>query len=359
MNWIGYSDFSRSMFAASGLTGINTAAASDLVLTGSIVIETAVSIPGDTPQILLDYHRQRGWTTRLMIVLNAKGRLSVALRQGDVTSHVSVSTDLFGKRQNLRVTYAWDAPKRLGLLTVENIETGSLRQTEFGDPQALPLRDVEQMTRSIRGRSAPREPGFFAVCAGMAPVGFMPTIAENSPVATPKGDRMIEDIRPGDFVLTADNGPKAVRWVGYRDVPAVGGYQPLRLRAPFFGLTRDIIVAPEQRILVAGAQIEYQFGMEEVLVEAQHLVNGVSVMREKRGPFVRYYQILLDQHEILQVAGADLESLYIGGIRDNRPLLDTTILRNMPRQLIPDHDGPARQILKDFEALTLQIGLAC
>jgi hypothetical protein len=99
--------------------------------------------------------------------------------------------------------------------------------------------------------------------------------------------------------------------------------------------------------------------MEEVLVEAQHLINGVSVIRENRGPFVRYYQILLDQHEILQVAGADLESLYIGSIRDNRAVLDTTILRNMPRQLIPDHDGPARQILKDFEALTLQIGLAC
>lgn len=342
------------MFSASGLTEPACLPASDFVTVGSLILEVAVTTPEEDAQILLDCQSHQDWTTRLTIMLNAKGRLTVALRQGDATSLVSVSTDLLGKRQNLRLTYSWDAPKRSGLLSVENLETGSLRQTEFGDPQALSMHHVERLSRCAKGRSVSRTADFLAVSCQIEPVGLMPTIAENSPIATPDGPKMIQDLRPGDFILTADNGPKAVRWIGFRDVPAIGGYQPLRLRAPYFGLNRDIIVAPEQRLLVSGAQIEYQFGAEEVLVEAQHLLNGVSVLKANLSAFIRYYHILLDGHEIIQVAGAELESLFIGAIRDNRPVLDTTMLRSMPRQLIPEHREQARPILKEFEAIALQ-----
>jgi hypothetical protein len=38
-------------------------------------------------------------------------------------------------------------------------------------------------------------------------------------IATSNGLREVQDIRPGDAVVTRDNGLQRVRWVGHRTVP--------------------------------------------------------------------------------------------------------------------------------------------
>lgn len=112
-------------------------------------------------------------------------------------------------------------------------------------------------------------------------------------------------------------------------------------------------MAPEQRILIGGATIEYIFGKEEFLVEARQLINGRSAARDTSLASLTYHQILLDNHEILDVAGAWIESLYAGDISADPGLLRTTLLGNNAAADIPVHAQVARPLLLAYEATTL------
>ena len=39
------------------------------------------------------------------------------------------------------------------------------------------------------------------------------------------------------------------------------------MRAPYFGLQDDIIIAPEQHVVIDGPEVEYLFSCEKVLIE--------------------------------------------------------------------------------------------
>ena len=61
-------------------------------------------------------------------------------------------------------------------------------------------------------------------------------------------------------------------------------FHPIRLRAGYFGLTRDIAVSPNQKLVLRGSDVEYMFGREAVLVPARHLLNNIAARwAEKRG----------------------------------------------------------------------------
>jgi hypothetical protein len=139
-------------------------------------------------------------------------------------------------------------------------------------------------------------------------------------VATPHGERAIETLKAGDWVLTRDAGPQVIRWVGLRDVDLLadtGGLQmhPVRIRAGAFGPdfpSRDLLVSPRHRILVKSVSAELMLGQREVLVAAAHLVNGASVAVDTSPSRVRYHHLLLDDHHVLKVNGLEAESLYAG-----------------------------------------------
>jgi hypothetical protein len=129
----------------------------------------------------------------------------------------------------------------------------------------------------------------------------------------------------------------------------------LLLRAPYFRLTRDILVAPEQRIVFESTEIEYLFGVESVLVEARHLANKINVVLEPvKTDSIRLYQLLFDHHEIITVAGCQMESLYVGQIANDPDMLKSTLLDGLPASDVPHHKEIARPLLRSYEAMTLQ-----
>ena len=85
-------------------------------------------------------------------------------------------------------------------------------------------------------------------------------------------------------MLTRGGGVVPVLHKLDRVVPARGSLAPVRLRAPYFGLLDDVIVAPEQRLVIDGSEVEYLFNQEAVLVPARHLVNGFAAMAESASP---------------------------------------------------------------------------
>jgi hypothetical protein len=101
--------------------------------------------------------------------------------------------------------------------------------------------------------------------------------------------RAIEDLAVGDMVLTRDDGPQEVRWIGQSTVRAVGEFAPIRIKAGTLHNENDLLVSPDHRLFIYQRSDALGAGRHEVLVRARHLVNGDSVVQEDGG-FVDYFQ---------------------------------------------------------------------
>lgn len=126
----------------------------------------------------------------------------------------------------------------------------------------------------------------------------------------------VEDLGPGDMVLTRDNGLQPLRWVGsrvlsYAELQAHPELQPVRIAAGALagaGPDRTMLVSPQHRVLIEGARAEMYFGESEVLVPAKHLTALAEVTRALPSEGVTYVHILFDRHEIVQSDGIWTES---------------------------------------------------
>jgi Ca2+-binding RTX toxin-like protein len=135
-------------------------------------------------------------------------------------------------------------------------------------------------------------------------------------IMTERGAVAVEDLAPGDLVLTRDNGMQPLRWVGRRvlsaaDLMARPELQPVRIAAGALGVAgpeRSMMLSPQHRVLVEGARSEMYFGEPEVLVPAKHLLGMADVSRALPADGVTYVHILFDRHEIVQSDGLWTES---------------------------------------------------
>ena len=139
----------------------------------------------------------------------------------------------------------------------------------------------------------------------------IPCFVAGTRIATPNGDIAVEHLRPGDLVLTQDDGPQALRWVGARAVAATGDFAPILIRAGTFGPHGDVMVSPLHRVLIRDCVAELLFGDAEVLVAAKDLVNDHSVTRQIGGE-VTYVHLMFDKHQVVFSDGLATESFLPG-----------------------------------------------
>jgi Ca2+-binding RTX toxin-like protein len=178
-------------------------------------------------------------------------------------------------------------------------------------------------------------------------------------IATPRGARRIEDLAPGDLVVTRDHGLQPVRWIGQRTVAAEGRFAPIRLRpGTLMGLERDLVVSPQHRMLFQGYRAQLLFGDSEVLVPALHLVDGKAVTRDEGGE-VTYVHLLFDQHEVIFAEGTATESFHPGDIGlsalDGAAREELFALFPELRSSPGSYGDTARRCLKRHEALLLRV----
>lgn len=135
-------------------------------------------------------------------------------------------------------------------------------------------------------------------------------------IMTERGPVAVEDLQPGELVVTRDNGPQPLRWVGqrrlsYHELLARPELQPVRIGPAAFGAAgpaRSMLVSPQHRVLIEGARAEMYFGESEVLVPAKYLSSLAEVSRALPAEGVIYVHILFDQHEIVLSEGIWTES---------------------------------------------------
>lgn len=325
---------------------------------GSLIIETSLDQIDHTPSPLLDCKISGTTTSQFSLTVDRSGNIQAHLQLGGAVSQLNLAGDANLTQSLLRITFSWDMAQKTALLSVEAPKDGYLSQIESSTPLPMPMEIINALMAQKYPARVNASITFLSVSNQIEPVGITPSIAGQSVVDTPIGQVPINALNCGDLVTTIDNGPQPIRWICERTVPTRGLFQPLRLRAPYFGLWQDIFVAPEQRLVFENTEIEYLFGVESVLVEARHLANNVNVIREPASTdSIRLYQLLFDDHEIITVSGCKMESLYIGTMASNPGILKSTLLAGMPATEIPTHKKIARPLLRSYEAMALKKGV--
>lgn len=198
--------------------------------------------------------------------------------------------------------------------------------------------------------------GFGSVDIGGGDLG-PPCFTPGTLIDTPDGARLVEDLKPGDLVTTADNGPQPLLWIGKTTVEATGKLAPVRFAAGVLGLKHPLTVSPQHRMLVEDWRAPFLFGHSEVLIAAHCLVNGDTVTRVEGGQ-VEYIHLLLSQHEIVTANGAKSESYYPGhAISQADKDVQAEVLRLFPelgrrRPTLPE---TARPVVRPREARAIAI----
>ena len=192
---------------------------------------------------------------------------------------------------------------------------------------------------------------------GVVNVSSIPCFVAGTMIATPDGQRAVEGLQLGEMVLTKDDGPQPLRWMGSRTVNAEDNFAPIRIRANTFGEHHDLLVSPEHRILIRDSVAELLFGEQEVLVAAKELVNDRSVTRCVGGQ-VTYVHLMFDSHQVVYSEGLATESFLPGPQTTKsfeRAIVDE-ICTLFP-EIDPDtglgYSPAARRVLKHFEAKLL------
>ncbi len=196
-------------------------------------------------------------------------------------------------------------------------------------------------------------------------VGFVnatgvPCFVAGTMIATPDGERAAEALQPGDLVLTQDDGPQPLRWIGTRQVAAEGKFAPIHIRANTFGTHRDLLVSPLHRVLIRDNMAELLFGEPEVLVAARDLVNDRSVRRCEGGE-VTYVHLLFDRHQVVFSEGLETES-FLPGPQTTKSLEPEiveeicAIFPELDAETGTGYSPAARRTLKRFEADLLRAG---
>ena len=360
MGWIGLFDAQGGQFDPDGLTSDGMAPdalrraipEAALVPQGTLLIETRLT-PRRGPNPLLIFRLDGQWPLQITLQALPGGGLSLVIANGQDLQHVTVSHAETGRTDLLRLTYAWDAPGQRGFVAVENTESGDLNLQSLRAPRPVPLRDLRALALGEGHLSLSEDVAYLAIADHVDCIGPAPGLYPTTPVETPEGPVAIGRLQRGDIVLT-DLG-RAVPVLARIDrvVPARGAFAPVLLRAPFFGLWQDIMVSPQQKLLMRGNEVEYLFGHEAVLVPASHLSGASAAGKLRVEGTIRYSQLLLPEHESIEAAGTLAESLHIGRLRRKPRIHAASALADIPAASLPDHGPTLYPVLRAYDAQVL------
>ncbi|MDJ1008115.1 MAG: Hint domain-containing protein [Paracoccaceae bacterium] len=142
-----------------------------------------------------------------------------------------------------------------------------------------------------------------------SPPPTTPCFTPGTLIATARGLRPVETIRPGDRVVTRDDGLREVFWVGRRvlsfaELRRSDEFRPILIAQGALGggqPVRDMLVSPRHRFLLL------REGREEVLTPASRLVDGRGI-RPVAVLGVSYLHLMFARHQVILADGVWTES---------------------------------------------------
>ena len=152
-------------------------------------------------------------------------------------------------------------------------------------------------------------------------VEVLPCFTPGTLIATPQGERLVEDLVVGDRVITRDNGMQEIRWIGRKELTChelarKPHLRPVLIQQGSLGKNlpeHDLLVSPNHRVLVANDKTALYFEEREVLAAAKHLT-GLDGVDEVDTLGVTYIHMMFDHHEVVLSNGAWTESFQPGDL---------------------------------------------
>jgi hypothetical protein len=124
-------------------------------------------------------------------------------------------------------------------------------------------------------------------------------------ILTDFGERVIEDLRVGDRIMTRDAGIVMLRAISRRSACAMNA---ITVRPDSLGMgrpDREITVAPGQHLFLSDWRAEALFGAEAALVPAYRLYDGHYV-RETPLEDVSFFELHFEQEQIVYANGLEV-----------------------------------------------------
>ncbi|EPX78338.1 Hint domain-containing protein [Salipiger mucosus] len=193
----------------------------------------------------------------------------------------------------------------------------------------------------------------------------VPCFTPGTLIATPQGERLVEDLKVGDRVITRDNGIQEIQWVGRKELTGFElarqpHMKPILIQKGALGNNlpeHDLLVSPNHRVLVANDKTALYFEEREVLAAAKHLT-GLEGVDEVGTLGVTYIHFMFEQHEVVLSNGAWTESFQPGdytlkGIGDAQRKEIFALFPELEQAEGLKAYGAARRSLKKHEARLL------
>ena len=190
-----------------------------------------------------------------------------------------------------------------------------------------------------------------------------PCFTPGALVATPRGPVAVEDLRPGDRVMTRDNGACEIAWAGrspvsQADLAAQPRLRPVRIRAGALGNglpERDMMLSPNHQVLMSGRRAQLYFAEHEVLLAAKHLVGRPGITRVLPEGGVDYVHFMFERHEVVLADGVWSESFQPGdqslaGLDEDQRHELLTLFPALANAQGTANYTAARRILRRYEA---------
>lgn len=143
----------------------------------------------------------------------------------------------------------------------------------------------------------------------------IPCFTVGTMILTPTGEKPVEMLRPGDLVVTRDNGPQPIIWAGAKlvtreELVAKPDLLPVKIEAGGWAGDRGLLVSPQHAISVYSGEA----GGTHSLVRARHLakLRGGKVRIAKGVRSVTYVHLMFEKHQVVYSNGIASESFYPG-----------------------------------------------
>lgn len=145
--------------------------------------------------------------------------------------------------------------------------------------------------------------------------------ARGTLILTPAGEVAIEDLMPGDPVMTLEGSSAPILWIGSttympeRMAGPDGATHMTRIVADAFGMSRPssyLMAGPAARILHTPDKLRAAAGTSKMLTPVRSFVDGENVVDVVPPAPVQLFHICLQHHAVIFAGGLEVETYHPG-----------------------------------------------
>ena len=194
----------------------------------------------------------------------------------------------------------------------------------LNDPAALRARPKQQLRRYEVSSLLPN--GNVAVTRHIAPAlplfeDAFCAFSRGTLIETETGPVAIEDLQPGERILTADGHVQTLQWKGStlivpgRPGPQGRNMRLTRIMQDSFGMQRPmtfVVAGPSARLLYTPVHLRGVDGTMQRLTPVQEFIDGNNVIETAPPTAVELFHLCVKRHTTIRVGGLEFETYHPG-----------------------------------------------